>query len=278
MLQDPARHRRLGDERDHPQAATALGAGEHVEGEDLLEELGPRQAVGAAGEEGAAWRARAEQLAARVNADWRVCEAEVDEAAEGGELADCAGLVDTTSPAPPPLLTEDGSSLVLVSIFGHWVFVREVEPPRLRRICWLRSQVPLDDPNIQVEGDSMFLVDGGGEVLQLSLKPFGIARRYSLRPFTLPDRSVAERCVVPPGRYVWAQLKDLEEGGIAVVDRDGWRVARRLHRFDSFEPPEGRGPAPRSSSSAAIAVAQDRLAAEPPAGSLTQGWLDSVHR
>lgn len=197
-----------------------------------------------AGGEGSVWRARAAGLAARVTAEWRVGEVELDGATAGGELADCAGLISTTFAAPPPLLTDDGSSLLLVSTFGRWVFVREVavEPLRLRRICWLRSRVRLDYPTIQVEGNSIHLVASGGEVLQLSLNPFGVVRRYSLRPFMLPDRSVAESHVVPSGRYVWAQVKELEEGGIVVVDRDEWRVARRLHRFDLFEAVPGSEP------------------------------------
>jgi hypothetical protein len=218
----------------------ALARGDWLAARDQAE-----RATGlAASDESEVWRARAADLAARVNAEWRIGEVELDGTAASGELADCAGLISTMFPAPPPLLTDDGSSLVLVSTFGRWVFVREleVEPLRLRRICWLRSPAPLDYPTIQVDGNSIHLIACGGEVLQLSLRPFGIARRYSLRPFMLPDRSVAESCVVPPGRYVWAQLKELEEGGIAVIDRDEWRVVRRLHRFHDFEAVPGSEP------------------------------------
>jgi hypothetical protein len=44
VVEDPPGHRRLGDEGDEPQPATAVGAGEDVNGEDLLQEVGPGDA------------------------------------------------------------------------------------------------------------------------------------------------------------------------------------------------------------------------------------------
>ena len=45
MVQDALRHRHLGDERDELKPAAA-GTGEDVHGEDLPEEVGPRDAAG----------------------------------------------------------------------------------------------------------------------------------------------------------------------------------------------------------------------------------------
>jgi hypothetical protein len=158
----------------------------------------------------------------------------------------------------PPLLTDDGATLVLVSALARWVFVREVDVARrrLRRIGWLRTPEPLDEPAVQVDGDSIHLVGESGHLLQLARRPLAVVRWRSLRPFMLPDRSVSDAFIAAPGRHLWAQLKEpFEEGGLAIIDLEEWRVGGRIHGFDAAVPVAGARP-PRM-----VASARDEAAA-----------------
>src|SRR6266478_8105479 len=53
VLQDPTCHARAGDVRDELHPAAAHRAGKHIDGEDLLEQLSPRDAACTPGRDGA---------------------------------------------------------------------------------------------------------------------------------------------------------------------------------------------------------------------------------
>ncbi len=215
---------------------------------DLLaaRDAAARAASVAGGEEATLWRARAEDAGARVRAEWRIREAELDGGANGAALAPCAGVLEPTLGEALPVVADDGATLVLVAAWERWVFVREVDVRhrRLRRIGWLRTPEPLDEVAVQVEGNSIHLVGSAGHLLSLSRRPLEVLRWISLRPFMLPDRSVSDAFVTTSGRYLWAQLKEpYEQGGLVVIDLDEWRVCARLHGFGSVHPVAGAHPA-----------------------------------
>ena len=200
----------------------------------------------AEGEEATAWRARADACSAKVHAEWRIEQHALDVDATR-EMADAAGALNTHRMVPSQLLTDDGATLVLVTVHGRWVFVREVdvETRRLRRIGWLRAPESLGyKPPIQVDGGSIHLVGWSGAVLTLSRAPLDVVRWTSLRPFMLPDRGVQDALTAPHGRFLWAQLKEPGEGrGLVVVDLDEWRVCARPGDSWAFDPVPGARPA-----------------------------------
>jgi len=112
------------------------------------------------GEEAERWRARDEEAGARVRAEWRIREAELDAGDGGAALAACAGVLEPTLGEALPVVADDGATLVLVAALERWVFVREIDlrHRRLRRIGWLRTPEPLEDALVQVEGNSIHLV------------------------------------------------------------------------------------------------------------------------
>ncbi len=227
------------------QGPSALYAAALARGDSLTARNQAAIAAGLAeGDEAVAWRARSDELAHRIRIEWRLGEVELDADVAGSLLADCADLLDTSSPLPEPLLVggmeraEGAASLVLASVFGRWIFVREVdvERRRLRRLGWLRAPSPLAQPTVQVHGDSIHIVGWEGEVLQLSRRPLDVVRWLSVRPFMLPDRGVEDALVLPPGRLLWAELKDPGENyPIAIIDLEEWRVCGRVHRVFSFD-------------------------------------------
>jgi hypothetical protein len=158
---------------------------------DLLaaRDAAARAASVAGGEEAAPWRARAEDAGARVRAEWRIREAELDAGDGGAALAACAGVLEPTLGEALPVVADDGATLVLVAAWERWVFVREIDlrHRRLRRIGWLRTPEPLEDALVQVEGNSIHLVGSAGHLLSLSRRPLEVIRWVSLRPFMLPD-------------------------------------------------------------------------------------------
>lgn len=204
-----------------------------------------RLAAGLAeGGEAAAWRAAAEKCDARVRSAWRLGEVLLDAEPEGC-LADCADLLAMSDAVPARLLADDGATLVLVSALERWVFLREIdlERRRVRRLGWLRAPATLEGwIPAQVDDGSIHIVGETGGVLQLSRRPLDVVRWTSLRPFMLPDRLVEAAFVVPPGRFIWGELKQPDEDqAVAVIDTEEWRVLRRP-AASWFDPVPGADP------------------------------------
>ena len=242
--------RRLAS-RERLEGPSALYAAALARGDSLTARNQAAIAAGLAeGDEADAWRARSDELVHRVRVEWRLGEVELDADVTGSQLADCADLLDTSSALPEPSLVDgEGSKgaawLVLVSVFGRWVFVREVdvERRRLRRLCWLRAPSPIAQPTVQVHGDSIHIVGWDGEVLQLSRRPLDVVRWVSVRPFMLPDRGVEDALVLPLGRLLWAELNAPGENSpIAIIDLEDWRVCGRVHRAFGFDQVPGAKP------------------------------------
>lgn len=177
----------------------------------------------AEGAEAAAWRDTAEKCDARVRAVWRLGEVLIDAEPEDC-LADCADLVAPHHDVPVRLLADDWASLVLVSAFERWVFLREIdlERRRVRRLGWLRAPATLEGGiPVQVDDGGVHVMGEEGGVLQLSRRPLDVVRWTSLRPFMLPDRLVEDAFVVPPGRFMWAELTQPDEDqAVAVIDTE----------------------------------------------------------
>lgn len=184
-----------------------------------------RAADRATGPEAEVLRRVADECAANVRAEWRLGEIGVD-----GANGILTANVDK-SDAPRPHLTDDGSTLLLFDVHGHWVFLREVdvETGRSKRLAWLRAPVRVGElAPIQVHGDTIWIAAEAGHLLEIRRRPLDVVRRISLRPFMLPDRRINDAWVVPPGHFVWGELKDVdEEQAIAVIDTEEWRVCRR---------------------------------------------------
>ena len=94
-----------------------------------------RGAALADGEVADTFRTAVGQCTARIRAEWRIGEAELDVAAEDA-LGDWTGELDSQE-SPPRVLADGGSTLVLVSTEERWVFLREVDltSRRLRRVA-----------------------------------------------------------------------------------------------------------------------------------------------
>ena len=198
----------------------------------------------AEGEEAAAWREAAEKCDARVCSVWRIGEVLIDAAPEGC-LADCADVFALHDAVPARLLADDGATLVLVSALERWVFLREIdiERRRVRRLGWLRAPATLEGGiPAQVDDGGVHVVGEEGGVLQLSRRPLDVVRWTSLRPFMLPDRLVEDAFVVPPGRFIWGELRQPDEDqAVAVIDTEEWRVLRRP-AASWFDPVAGADP------------------------------------
>jgi hypothetical protein len=78
----------------------------------------------------------------------------------------------------------------------------------VRRLGWLRAPATLEGwIPVQVDDGGVHVVGENGGVLELSRRPLDVVRWTSLRTFMLPDRLVEDAFVVPPGRFIWGELK-----------------------------------------------------------------------
>ena len=200
-----------------------------------------RAAQLAGSDDAAAFLLAVQECAARIRAEWRIGEAEVDIPA-GDAVIEFAGELDA-QPPPARLLTDGGAVLILVSVHDRWVFVREVDLGRrsIRRIGWLHTPESVAGfAPVQVDEDSIWLFGENGFVLQLSRRPLDVARWISIRPFMLPDRIVGDAFVA--GRFAWCEIEDPgSDQRVAVIDLDEWRVCKRPD-VDGFEPVAGTEP------------------------------------
>ncbi len=235
-----AERERLEEPTLHYKAALERG--------DLVEarEQAARVARLARGEEAEAWNARRRALVSRIRAEWRIHEEDLDPDTLGPELKADTGMWLDVNETPSSLLADNGATLLLVSVFERWIFLREVdvERSRLKRMGWLRTPEPLGSTDVQVMEDALYLCGEQGLILQLSRRPLDVARWISLRPFMLPDHVVQNPLLIPPGRLLWANFKDPGEAcSIAAIDLHEWRVQARLHQDSSFVPVSGAQPA-----------------------------------
>ncbi len=205
-----------------------------------------RAAEAAEGEEAAAWLVAVEDCAKRVRVQWCIEQHVLPGAERGEPTADVVASLWSAESIPSRTLADGGATLVLVSVHGRWVFLREIDvSDRLpRRIGWLRAPEALGfRPPVEVEGDAIRLVGSGGQVLHLSRDPLDVVRWTSLRPFMLPDRGVESALSLPGGRILWAQLKDpSEERGVVAIDLNEWRVCGRPGNAWSFAAVPGSKP------------------------------------
>jgi hypothetical protein len=197
----------------------------------------------AEGEQAIALRRAVDQCTARIRADWRIGELEIDAPLEDA-LVDCGGELGVRSP-PPQQLTDGGELALLFAVHDRWLFIRELQVATklVRRAAWLRAPESVESiASVQVDDHSIWLFAENGFVLQLSRRPLDILRWSSLRQFMLPDRTVSDGFVAHPGRFLWAEVEDPgKEARVVVVDLEQHRVIKRPD-VDRCEPIMGARP------------------------------------
>lgn len=177
-------------------------------------------------EDAAKW-ARVEAACARnVHAEWRIGELEVDEGLDAA--VDFVGEVNGLGVGA--WATPD-DALILLSGYGRWLFVREVDlaASRLRKVGWLRVPEAFGAlRDYQAHGSGIWVFGDGGLGLELSRQPLGVVRSFSVRPFMLPGQALQAALLSPDGRYLWAQVgDDIEDFAVAVIDLETEQVCAR---------------------------------------------------
>jgi hypothetical protein len=188
-----------------------------------LEEVDPRARE--------SWGRRAQNLAERVRAEWRVTQVALDEAAGPTALVEVAADLGILAEETPRWITDDGA-LVLVSVDDRWVFVRDIDldTGRLRRLGAVRAPVPLDAVEIAVEGSSVWIIDESGGVLVLRWPSLGVVEWQALDEH-LGGAKVEHALLVPGSKHLWLITSDRHTGGqpgTLVVETERWRLVRQL--------------------------------------------------
>jgi hypothetical protein len=205
--------------------AAALAAGDLFAARDEASRL----ATGAREGEREGWAATAGALRAKIRQAWRVW------SMEGEPSIGLNGFAVDASLETNQWLSEDGRTLVLASVSGPWVFVREWDVPgcRVRRATALRAPEPLEALlTARLAGDQLWLCAESGALLVLGLAAGDVREFWNLGAL-LPEepQELASVVLVPATRSAWvaARTEDAFDR-LFVIDLERRRVSRELPR------------------------------------------------
>jgi len=174
---------------------------------------------------------RARRFDAEVRREWRIL---IEDLApgEGRACVPDHGFDLNFGDDTPELLSDDGRTVVLAAAAGDRLIVREfdVAEQRVRRLLHVRTPEPLRYISAHVQGDSLWVLDDAGWVLELSRSDGTVRRWASIRPLLEPGRILDELWIAPGCRFLWVAHRQPRGGEeTSVVDLARWRVRRRVN-------------------------------------------------
>jgi hypothetical protein len=202
------------------------------------------EALAASGDEAAAarWSAVARSYPDEVRRERRLRVFDFD----GDEGAACrrGSHLSTWPPAVHACVDLERQLVVLPMAASRAVFVRwfALDTGRLVRAVHLVAPEPLDEPKIELSGESALVMGGGNGVLELSLATGDLLRWIHLRDRTRMERAFSHAVQpVPGGGHLWVvHSGDLTEG--SVYELAGERFLRAIPGADEFHLLRGVAP------------------------------------
>ena len=187
-----------------------------------------------------ALRGRLGELGAELRRSWEIRADEPDDIRDDhdriGELLGQLPYVSTIA----PWLVNGGRELLLASVEGAYVFVARVAvgDGRLLDRRWLRAPAALGRlSTMTVDGDTLWLIDDGGRVLQLTWATGQPLRWASLTGFLGDGERIEREFLLPGGAHLW--LEAGVPGGIPafrVIEIGSWRSRREFPPSRNLQP------------------------------------------
>lgn len=175
------------------------------------------------------WVNKVAEHSAAIRKDWSLTKADLR------GLPGCYGALGLNAHGENDccLLLPEGGHVITASAHGRWVFLRTfcLDDQRFETGYILRTPCNMVFPQVTADGNSVWINDSNGYVVQVGLDPFDILYWQDFSDF-IADEEVCEEALLYPGsRCLWLNKRDLKkrrEDIFEIIHIDQRRITRRI--------------------------------------------------